>query len=233
MGAPTQTSTSSTAPANPDAQALISKLSKGLAGEYTPGQSLWQAPGANTTGGQSAALSAASNPFYASAINDATKSFGNIAAGNAYGTNDPGYAALRDKVASDTLTGINKSFNSSGLFGSDSNLRAAGEGLGSALAGLDYSNFQNDQQRQAQAAGLLPNLFAAGQLPSGVQQQVGAAQDASAAGQASGKLDYLSRLIASAQGAAGAGGTTTTNTQPGTPLWQTLLGGGIGLAGLL
>lgn len=233
MGATTQTSTSSTAPANKDVNNTISALAKGIGSEYSPGKSLYTAPGATTIAGQNASLGAAGNPAYSDAINGALGSFGNVAAGNAYGTNDPGYAALRAKVGSDTLGSINKDFNLSGLFGSDSNMRTAGEGLGNALAGLDYSNFQNDQQRQAQAAGLLPGLFSAAQLPSSVQQSVGASQDAAAAAQKAGPTDFLAKLSAIASGNAAAGGQTQTNTSPGTPLWQTLLGLGIGGAGLL
>lgn len=229
----TETSSSSTAPASKAVRGTIDKLATGIGNAYSPGASLFRAPGATTTAGQAGSLAAASNPLFSQSINDAIGSFGNVAAGNAYGTNDPGYAALRDKVANDTLTGINKSFNTSGLFGSDSNMRAAGEGLGNALAGLDYGNYQSDIQRQQQAASALPGLFSAAQLPSSIQQSVGASQDAANAAQANGPTDFLAKLSAIASGNAAAGGTTQTNTQPGTPLWQTLLGGGIGLAGLL
>lgn len=231
----TTTNTSTSGLNNADLNNTISALAKGISSEYSPGKSLYQAPGTNTVAGQNAALSAASNPIYSSSLNGALSSFGNVAAGNAFGTDDPGYAALRSKVANDTLTGINSSFNNSGLFGSDSNQRAAAEGLGNALAGLDYTNYQNDIQRQQQAASLLPSLFAAGQLPSSVQQSVGAAQDADALAQANGPTDYLAKLAGIINGTAGAAGTTTTARQstPGTPLWQSLLGAGIGITGLL
>lgn len=233
MGGTTNTSTSSTAPASKAVRGTVDKLAKGIGDAYSPGASLYTAPGATTTGGQAASLAAANNPLFSGAVNGALGSFGNIAAGNAYGTDDPGYAALRAKVANDTLTGVNSSFNNSGLFGSDSNQRAAGEGLGNALAGLDYSNFQNDQQRQAQAAGLLPGLFSAGQLPSSVQQSVGASQDAAAAAEKAGPTDFLAKLTAIANGNAAAGGTNTVNTSPGTNPLLALLGLGIGGAGLL
>lgn len=233
MGGTTQTSTSSTAPSNPDVTATTSTLAKGLGALATPGATTYTAPGSTTTGGQAASLAAANNPLYSNAVNGAIGSFGNIAAGNQFGTNDPGYAALRNKLSNDVLTSTNQSFNNSGLFGSDSNQKAAASGLADSLGALDYSNFQNDQQRQAQAAGLLPGLFSAAQLPSSVQQSVGASQDAAANAQQNGQLDFLSRLTSAAAGNAASAGTTTTNTQPGTPLWQSLLGGGIGLAGLL
>lgn len=233
MGATTNTSTSSTSPTNAAADATLTKLATGLGNEYSPGKSLYTAPGATTLGGQSASLAAAGNPLYSAGINSAIGDFGDIAAGNRFGTNDPGFAALRSKLSNDVLTQTNQSFNNSGLFGSDSNQRAAGEGLGNALAGLDYGNYQQDIQRQQQAAGMLPGLFSAAQLPSSVQQSVGASQDAASAAQAAGPTDLLAKLTAIAAGTAGAGGQTTTNVSPGTPLWQTLLGGAIGGAGLL
>lgn len=232
MGDTTQRSTSTTSPTNAAADATLTKLATGLGNEYSPGKSLFTAPGANTTGGQAASLSAASNPLYSAGINSAIGDFGDVAAGNRFGTNDPGYAALRSKLSNDVLTQTNQSFNNSGLFGSDSNQRAAGEGLGNALAGLDYGNYQQDIQRQQQAAGMLPGLFSAQQLPSSVQQSVGASQDAASAAQAAGPSDFLAKLSAIAAGTAGAGGTTQTNTSPGTPWWQTALGAGIGAAGL-
>jgi hypothetical protein len=233
MGQTTQTSQSTSAPTNPDVQATVSALAKGINSEYAPGKSLYTAPGSTTTGGQSASLAAAGNPLYASSVDSAIKSFGNTAAGNDFGTNDPGYATLRQNAINDALQSTNSAFNNSGLFGSDSNQRAAGTGVTNAIAGLDYANYQNDIQRQQQAASLLPSLFQSAQLPSSVQQSVGASQDAATQAQANGPTDFLAKLTAIANGNAGAGGTTTTQTQPGTPLWQALLGGGIGLASLL
>ena len=233
MSGTTNTTTQTSGINNPDLNKTISALAKGIQGSYTQGQSITQAPGANTTGGEAAALSASSNPLYATNANAALGSIGNIAAGNDYGTNDPGYAALRTKAINDALQATNSSFNNSGLFGSDSNQRAAGEGVGNAIAGLDYANFQNDQQRQMAALSALPQAFQNTLLPSSVQQSVGASQDAAAQAQANGPTDYLAKLAGIINGTAGAAGTTTSTTQPGTPLWQILLGGGLGAAGLI
>jgi hypothetical protein len=226
-----QTSTSSTAPSNPDVNNTISALAKGISSEYSPGKSLYTAPGATTTGGQAAALTAANNPFYSSSVNGAIQSFGNTAAGNDFGMNDPGYAALRQNTINDTLAATNKSYNSAGLFGSDSNQKAAGQGVANAVSGLDYANYQSDIARQQAAAGILPGLFSAGQLPASVQQGIGAQQDANTAAQANGPTDFLAKLTGISTGNASASGTTTTNTQPGTPLWQSFLGYALGNAG--
>ena len=63
---------------------------------------------------------------------------GNAAAGNDYGTNDPGYANLRAKAGDDALKAVNGAFNNSGRFGGGSNAFAAGQGVTNALSGMDY-----------------------------------------------------------------------------------------------
>lgn len=226
----TNQQTTSSDPSNPDVKATTSKLAQGIASEYTQGKSLYQAPSANTTGGWASSLAAANNPVFSNSVNGALSSFGNVAAGNAFGTNDPGYAALRAKLSNDVLTQTNSAFNNSGLFGSDSNQKAAASGLADSLGALDYQNYQSDIQRQQQAAGMLPGLFSAAQLPSSVQSGVGASQDANAAAQANGPTDYLAKLTSlSAGNAAGSGTTQTSSTQ--VPWWQAILGAGATAAG--
>jgi hypothetical protein len=245
-GGPTQTS-SSTTPNVPGLSTTLGNLltngPNSVQGIFNKGpqvfnQSLYPGAGANTQQSWADSLAAARNPAYALSVNGALQSFGRAAAGGDYGMNDPGYAALRQNVADTTMRDINNSFNSAGLFGSDSNMRAAGQGVGTALANLDYGNFQNDRAWQQQAAQLLPSLFQAGQLPSATESAVGSAQDANAANTLQGQFDLfnrqnnagtdlLSRLMAPITGASAAGGSTTVNTQPSTPLWQSLLGLGI------
>lgn len=227
MGSSTQKSTTTSGPSNPDLNATVSKLSKGLAAEYTPGKSLYQAPGANTQGGWAASLNAAGNPAFAGGIAGALSSYGNRAAGAELGINDPLYAAQRARLTDDVMTATNTAFNNSGLFGADSNQRAAGRGLAEALGGLDLAQRSESYGRQAEAANMLPGLFSAGQLPASIQQSIGASQDADAAAKAAGPTDYLAKLTGILNGTAGASGTTTTTSQPTAPLWQTLLGLGI------
>lgn len=111
------------------------------------------------------------NPAYSNGVQGAIGDFGQIASGQRFGTNDPGYATLRQNVANDATTAANSVFTNAGRFGANSHARAIGEGVGNALAGLDYSNFANDQQRQFTAAGMLPGLYSAAQMPA--QQQLG------------------------------------------------------------
>jgi hypothetical protein len=96
--------------------------------------------------------------------------------GTAYDQNAPGYATLRAKLQNDTATGIYNDFNNSGLFGSDQNLKSAGEGIGNALAGLDYGNYQNSVNNKYRSLdsqrGVFGDVFSMGQQ--GVGNQFGA-----------------------------------------------------------
>lgn len=206
----------------------VDTLAGGVSAAYTPGKSLYQNPSANTTGGWAASLAAANNPDYAGGLAGALQSYGNRAAGNEIGVNAPGYSAIRNKLQSDVTSGVNSSFNNSGLFGSDSNVKGLTEGLTSSLGGLDYQQYNDSLSRQAEAANILPTLFQGAQLPAGIQQSIGAAQDADAAAKAAGPTDYLAKLTGILSGNAASAGTTT-NSQ--TPLWKLLLGAGATVAG--
>lgn len=239
------TSSQSSGSSNPEVGPTVSKLMKGLQGQYDSGvkvfdQNLYPGVSDATTQGWNTTLEAAQNPAYAGAIGDTLSEFGDIAAGNRFGQNDPGYSVLRNKLQSDVMRDVNKTFAGSGLFGSDSNMRAAGEGLGNALGGLDYANHQSDIQQRAQAAGMLPGLFSASMAPGAAQAGVGAAMDADAMAQRQGENDLFRRqndagwdaLAKSSSilaGTAPSGGTTTEKQIP----WWAAVGGGLStLAGL-
>ena len=223
MGSSTNTTT--TKSSSKALNSTVDKLAAGLGAEYSPGKSLYQAPSANTTQGWQASLNAANNPAFSQGLAGAMSSFGNRAAGNELGMQDPGYATLRAKLENDVMRSTNTAFNQSGLFGSDSNQKAAASGLADSLGALDYQQYGNSLDRQSSAAAMLPQLFSAGQLPASIQQSVGAAQDADAAAKAAGPTDYLGKLTSIMAGQSGAAGSTTS--QPSTPLWQTLLGLGV------
>jgi len=222
------TGTSSSQSSSPAVNKAVNTLAGAVGDAYSPGKSLYVNPSANTTGGWQASLAAANNPAYAGGLAGAIGSYGNRAAGNEIGVNAPGYAALRNKLQSDVTAGVNSSFNNSGMFGSDSNVRGLTEGLTSSLGGLDYQQYQDSLSRQAEAANILPTLFQGAQLPAGIQQSIGAAQDADAAAKAAGPTDYLAKLTGILSGNAASAGTTT-NSQ--TPLWKLLLGAGATVAG--
>lgn len=240
------TSSSSSVPANPDVNPTVSKLLKGLQGAYDSGvkvygKNLYPGVSDTTRSGWDAILGAANNADYAGGIRGAIADYADIASGNRFGMNDPGYAALRQGVIDDTMKATNASFDSAGLFGSDSNREAAGRGVAQAVAGLDYGNFQNDQQRQQTAISSLPGLYSALLAPGSAIGSVGSAMDTDALAQRQGENDLfrrqndgtwdaLARASSILNGTAGSAGTTSSTT---IPWWQALLGGAATIGGLL
>jgi hypothetical protein len=241
----TSTSGSSNPAVNATATTLAQKLG-GLANQPAPffNQSTYQPAGQTTQNSWATALTAANNPAFTGGINGTISSLGNIASGNDFGTNDPTYAALRAQNAQQALDTVGSQFTNSGRFGGDSYLRAAGEGVTNALDQLDYTNYQNDQQRQMQAANLLPQTYQAAQLPAEIQAGVGSAQDQNQQGILSGQADLYNRqntaplswlqgITSAAAGNAASAGQTTTQSQQ-VPWWMAGLGAlstGAGVAG--
>lgn len=241
MGGTTNTTsnTSTSTPTNPDVNATTSLLAQKLGGlaNQSPaafGSSLYSPSGATTQQGQSMALGAANNSDFTGSVNGAIKSFGNTAAGNDFGMNDPGYATLRQNAIDDAIKNVGAGFVNSGRFGGGSYTDQATKSAFDAASGLDYTNYQNDIQRQQQAAQILPSLYQAGQLPASIYGSVGAAQDANQQGilqgnadlytrQQQAPLNWLQGVTSAAAGNASGAGTTTTGTQttPATPWWQT------------
>lgn len=77
------------------------------------------------------------------------------AMGNRFGMDDPGYAAVRQRLSDDVSREVGQTFTNSGRFGSGSHVDSLTSALTSNLGALDYSNFQNDQNRQMQALGAI------------------------------------------------------------------------------
>lgn len=230
MGQDTQTT--STGINNAALNRTLTKVATGLGDLYQPGGSSYVAPSGTTTGGWQASLGAAGNPAFSGGISGALSSYGNRAAGNELGIDDPLYAAQRARLTNDVTKNVNSAFNNSGMFGSDSNIRTLTDALAEAQGGLDLQQRTESYGRQSEAANMLPQLFSAGQLPASIQQSVGASMDADASARQNGQIDYLNRILSPLTGASSAAGTSqTTTTQP--DLFRLLLGGGIGLAGLL
>lgn len=244
----------SSAPANPNVTKTVDQILGSVQTELAKDpqvfdQSLATPAGATTQAGWNSTLTAANNPGYTSALSGAISDYGDIASGKRYGTDDPGYATLRANAANDAQELINGQFNSSNRFGGGSHVEKLGEGVTSALAGLDYGNFLNDQQRQAQALQLLPGAYQSSLLPGAAQTGVGSAMDANTQSillgqndlfrrKADAKLNQLGQGTSLLAGNANASGTnsSSTSTSPGTPqtpLWQSLLGGAIGLGSFL
>jgi hypothetical protein len=230
MGSSTNRTTTTSGSASPAVTATVNKLATGIGNAYTPGASSYVAPSSTTTGGWQNSLTAANNPNFSSGIAGALSSYGNRAAGNELGLNDPLYAQQRANMSDSVLTDVGNIFTGSGRFGSGSHVRTATDQLARSLNPIDIAQRTESYGRQSEAANMLPSLFAAGQLPSSIQQSVGASMDADKQAQEGGVWDYLNRAVATTGGAAGAAGTTQTTTTPTTPLWQSLLGLGVRLA---
>lgn len=241
----TTTSTSSSAPTNPDVQATASKLAKGISTAFDTGpqvfnESLFQPAGATTQDAWAKALAAAGDPTYAAGVNGAMEDVADIAAGNRFGQNDPQYQRLRENAMNDAVTNVGQGFNSAGRFGGGSYVKTATEAAGDTAARMDMARLAQDEARQAQAIGMLPGLFSAKQQPATITGAVGSAQDQNAQGilqgradlherQANGWTDLIAKLTSAAAGNAASSGVTTTNTatRPETPWWQSLMGLGV------
>lgn len=219
-GGGTETTTQVNAPSNPDVNPTLSKLLKGVQTTYDSNKTT----NPNMTAGWASQVGAASNPDYARGVAGSTSELADIASGQRFGMNDPGYAAMREGALDDALTGVGSSFLTDGRFGSSVMGDAAGTAATQTLAGLDYANFQNDQQRQMAAISALPGAFAAGQAPGSVQASVGQQQQQAPWS----NLATASSILA---GTSGAGGSTMSQTSPTTPWWQQALGYVAGNAG--
>lgn len=228
MGDNNETTTSTSGPSNPDVNALLSKLSKGISAAYKPGGSTYVAPSANTTGGWAGALNAAGNPDFSGGLAGALASYGKRASGAELGIDDPLYEAQRAQLRDDIMTDTNTAFNNSGLFGSDQNQFQVARGLAAGQGALDTAQRNESYGRQAEAANMLGSLFQNSLLPSSVQGAVGAAQDADASAKQNGGIDYLRQFTSLLSGAAGAGPQSTTTTTPTQNPFLSLLGLGLG-----
>lgn len=246
-GGETQQTVQSTNSSSPAVTALTDKLANGVSGLVSTGSKVYGNPlytglSGTTQGGVNALASAGNNPQYNQNLNSTMNEFGAIASGQRFGEAAPGYSDLRSGVADRTLSTTNAAFNASGRFGGGANVNQANLGVGQAIAGLDYQNYQNDISRQQSAAAALPGLYSASLAPAQAQLAAGSILDADSlakrqadaqlfdAQQNSGWNDYA-RASSILNGTAQAAGTTTTQTTPVAPWWQSALGYVAGNAG--
>lgn len=199
-------------------------------------KSMYPGLSSTTQGGLGALLSGADPDGYSGFVGGAMQDFGDVAAGNRFGMDDPGYQQLRAKAGEDTLKDVNSLFTQSGRFGSGSHVGTATESLGNVYAGMDYQNYQNDIARQTQAAGMLPGLYQAAQAPAMTQLQGGAITDADALATRQAEGDQFDRTqnadynrLLEMLGAF-SGSQQNAGMREQTPWWQSLLG--IGLSAL-
>jgi hypothetical protein len=93
--------------------------------------------------------------------------------GTAYDPNSAAYKTLRQGVVDDTLSNLGSQFTASGRFGGGSYVDTASEGLGNALAGLDYNNMSKNIDNQYRSLdsqrGIFGDQFGMGQTGVGNQ----------------------------------------------------------------
>lgn len=135
------------------------------------------APSEGTTSGISSLLSGADPGGYSGYITNAIGSFGDIASGKNIGVEAPGYRAVRDNLRSDIMGDVNASVGGSGRYGSNIHTDTLTDSLASNLGALDMAQYNAGQDRQVQAAQLLPQLQTAATQPGLTQLMAGQAQD--------------------------------------------------------
>jgi hypothetical protein len=103
---------------------------------------------------------------------------------DAYDPNSAAYKTLRQGVVDDTLSNLGSQFTASGRFGGGSYIGTASQGLGDALAGLDYNNMSKNIDNQYRSLdsqrGTLGDMF--GMAQTGTQNQFNALGGQQAAG---------------------------------------------------
>jgi hypothetical protein len=256
-GQSTQTTTNvaSTAPSNPDVNPTLSKLLKGVQGQYDANpnginvdMNLYGGMGGTSQNALGSMLSGSQDPRFGQAFGSTFDDMADTAAGGKLGQNDPGYAAVRSNLINDVTTNNLAAFNNDGMMGSDSNRKSLASGLGSALGGLDMQQYDNSIARQQAAQAGLSGAYGNTMLPGKTALGIGQMQDTDrqAALQAEfeqktrakqAPTDFLAKLSSLLAGNAAAGGMNSTSSstspiQQPNPL-QLLLGGGLGLASLL
>ncbi len=157
-------------PATTRGETLGSQLSKWIKTPAPP-------PSAGTSAGIASLLGGANPAGYSQGINGAISSFANTAAGNNIGVEAPGYRAVRDNLRSDIMGDVNASVGGSGRYGSNIHTDTLTDSLASNLGALDMAQFNAGQDRQVQAAGILPELQTAATQPGLTQLLAGSAQD--------------------------------------------------------
>lgn len=159
-------------------------------------KSLYTGFGDVTKGAQSDVLDfsrSAADGSYGLGISGATDYLSDTAAGNRIGMQDPGYREVRDKVESDTLSGVSSLFSNMGRYGGGSHVQTATDELGATLGRMDMGQYNQSLDRQIAASQLLPSLYQAGMAPSATALQIGQTQDADALAKRQAEYELFNR----------------------------------------
>lgn len=229
----TQTSGLSNSAFNNAATTLGNQLNTQLTAGVKPyTESMVPALSANTSTGLEALANNPNNSVFMNGISGALGQQSAIANGQV--VDDP----VRRQALEDATTASNATFASNGRFGGDTHRDDLTASATKAVAGLDYA-------RQQQALQNLPALYGASQAPGSAFLQAGSIQDAWNAANAEDKAriwdatnnagwNTLQRGASIFSGSAPISGTTSTSSQttPKTPWWQSLAGGAIGIGSM-
>lgn len=180
------------------------------------------APSAGTQQGIASLLAGANPAGYSQGIGGAITSFADTAAGKNIGVEAPGYRAVRDNLRSDIMGDVNASIGGSGRYGSNVHTDTLTDSLASNLGALDMAQYNAGQDRQVQAAQLLPQLQTAATQPGLTQLLAGGVQDTANNADFNRFLQLLQANNASSE---------TAGMKDETPWWQTALGYVAGNAG--
>jgi hypothetical protein len=177
------------------------------------GESLFAGPSSNTQHawnyGSAVANNLVNSGGFGIGQQDAVNGLGRVGQGyaglaGAYDPNSAAYRTLRSELSDDVLTGAASLGASNGRYGAKSFYEGASEGLGNALAGLDYTNMQRNVDNQYRSldsqAGVQSALFDAGQTALTNRNDavdrltgIGSAIDANAQGALLGRADLYDR----------------------------------------
>jgi hypothetical protein len=89
----------------------------------------------------------------------ATDYYQGVLNGNFLNAENPYLQNVQRSVTDRVMPGINATFGRAGMTGSTIHQNQLATGLGNAMAPLLFQNYENERNRQAQAANLLPTLY--------------------------------------------------------------------------
>lgn len=152
------------APENSGEQSAINSL-EGLSSQFAPTLSAAQSGVSNATNtaqliGGSSATDNPSNSFFTGLTTGSNSipglsTLNNYANGSMLSAQNPYFQQMANTVTSQVLPGINSQFANSGEANSGQASRAAGLGVGDAVGGLAYNNYQQGLTQQQTAANSL------------------------------------------------------------------------------
>jgi hypothetical protein len=246
-GGQQQVQQTTTTPTNPKVTQTVDQILGGVQAAQAAGakpfeQSLNAGVGPTTTGAWAMGKDAVNQPAYGQGITGALNSYSKVAQGDYLNNMDPEYQAMIDRAANETTADVNSSMGANGRYGSNVHVGALVDQVGGMRTAANVENRRYEQQRQTEAAGLLPQLLQSGQLPAAITGQIGSAEDAASQAalmgqydlherKANANTDLLAKLTSILAGNAASSGQTSTTTQPEVPWWQTALGYVAGNAG--